>query len=78
MSSPRYLLILIIGVTLTLPYLGSSEKILSLAFVATRSHKITYEPLLRSLASRGHEVTVVSNTNSSNKESEKSSRNIYI
>jgi len=60
MCSPRYLLILIIGVTLTLPYLGSSEKILSLAFVATRSHKITYEPLLRELASRGHEVTVVS------------------
>jgi glucuronosyltransferase len=36
-----------------------SAKILSIAFFSTKSHKITYEPLLRELAKRGHEVTMV-------------------
>jgi glucuronosyltransferase len=38
----------------------SSEKILFLSFFASKSHKITYMPLLEELASRGHQVTIVS------------------
>jgi glucuronosyltransferase len=42
-----------------LPENGSAAKILSVAFISTKSHKITYEPLLHELAKRGHEVTVL-------------------
>lgn len=37
-----------------------SAKILSFSFMSSKSHKITYEPLLRELARRGHQVTVLS------------------
>jgi hypothetical protein len=37
-----------------------SGKILSVAFMSSKSHKIVYEPLLFELAKRGHEVTIVS------------------
>ena len=36
-----------------------SARILSVAFVSSRSHKITYEPLLYELAARGHQVTIL-------------------
>jgi len=39
---------------------GDGARILSVAFMSTKSHKITYEPLLEALAARGHNVTVVS------------------
>ena len=35
-------------------------KILSVAFISTKSHKIVYDPLLQQLAARGHQVTVLS------------------
>ena len=38
---------------------ASAAKILSVAFISSKSHKITYEPLLYELAARGHEVTIV-------------------
>ncbi len=38
---------------------GSAAKILSVAFLSAKSHKLTYEPLLHELANRGHEVTVL-------------------
>ncbi|CAG7720378.1 unnamed protein product, partial [Allacma fusca] len=38
---------------------GESAKILSIAFMLTKSMKITYEPLLRELAKKGHEVTII-------------------
>jgi len=41
-----------------------AAKILSITFMAGRSHKITYDPLLDELAKRGHEVTVVSQVRS--------------
>ena len=39
---------------------GKSAKILSVVFFSSKSHKITYDLLLRELANRGHEVTVLS------------------
>ncbi len=41
-------------------------KILSFSFMSSKSHKITYEPLLRELARRGHQVTVLSPLSSKN------------
>lgn len=41
-------------------------KILSFSFMSSKSHKITYEPLLRELARRGHQVTVLSPISSKN------------
>ncbi|CAG7662319.1 unnamed protein product, partial [Allacma fusca] len=38
---------------------AGSAKILNIAFMSTKSHKITYEPLLRELAKKGHEITIV-------------------
>jgi glucuronosyltransferase len=35
-------------------------KILAVSFMSSKSHKILYEPLLRELARRGHEVTALS------------------
>jgi glucuronosyltransferase len=35
-------------------------KILAISLMSSKSHKITYEPLLRELARRGHEVTALS------------------
>ncbi|CAG7630501.1 unnamed protein product, partial [Allacma fusca] len=37
----------------------SSAKILTISFMSSKSHRITYEPLLRELARRGHEVTAI-------------------
>ncbi|CAG7833787.1 unnamed protein product [Allacma fusca] len=37
----------------------SGAKILAISFMSSKSHKITYEPLLRELARRGHEVTAI-------------------
>ena len=37
----------------------NSARILSVAFMSSRSHKITYEPLLYELAARGHDLTIV-------------------
>jgi hypothetical protein len=34
-------------------------RILSVAFVSSKSHKITYEPLLYELGARGHDVTIL-------------------
>lgn len=39
---------------------SQSAKILSFSFMSSKSHKITYEPLLRELARKGHQVTVLS------------------
>jgi hypothetical protein len=36
-----------------------SEKILAVAFMSSKSHKIVYEPLLLELGKRGHQVTIV-------------------
>jgi glucuronosyltransferase len=47
------------------PKTANSAKILSVAFVSSKSHKITYEPLLHALAERGHEVTTLSPVKSS-------------
>jgi glucuronosyltransferase len=44
----------------SLPEGGSAAKILSIAIVSSKSHKITYDLLLEELAGRGHEVTVLS------------------
>lgn len=41
-------------------------KILSFSFLSSKSHKITYEPLLRELARRGHQITVLSPISSKN------------
>lgn len=45
---------------------AESAKILSFSFMSSKSHKITYEPLLRELARRGHQVTVLSPISSKN------------
>ncbi|XP_021946508.1 UDP-glucuronosyltransferase 2A3 [Folsomia candida] len=37
----------------------NSEKILVLSFFASKSHKITYMPLLEALAAKGHQVTMI-------------------
>lgn len=37
-----------------------SDKILVISFFSSKSHAITYKPLLEELAKRGHEITVVS------------------
>jgi glucuronosyltransferase len=37
-----------------------SENILVVAMISTKSHKITYLPLLEELANRGHKITIVS------------------
>jgi len=56
-----YLLLLSLGLVIFLnPTPVSSERILVLAFMASKSHKITYMKLLEELASRGHELIVVS------------------
>jgi len=43
-----------------------SERILVLALMTVKSHRLTYEPLLEALAVRGHEVTLVSPIPSTN------------
>jgi glucuronosyltransferase len=52
----------LLGLTLTLIVCStpvSSSKILVLVFFSSKSHKITYMRLIEELASRGHEITVV-------------------
>jgi hypothetical protein len=51
--------VLFATVLVNLPQTANSAKILSIAFFSSKSHKITYEPLLNELATRGHEVTVL-------------------
>ena len=43
-----------------LPGTTSAAKILTVALISAKSHKITYERLLHELAGRGHEITVLS------------------
>ncbi|XP_021960380.1 UDP-glucuronosyltransferase 2A3 [Folsomia candida] len=40
--------------------ISTSHKILVVSFFSSKSHKITYFPLLEELASRGHEITIIS------------------
>lgn len=40
--------------------LASSDKILVVSFFSSKSHKLTYFPLLEELATRGHEITILS------------------
>ncbi|CAG7731567.1 unnamed protein product, partial [Allacma fusca] len=52
---------LIVILILTLTFFSqetSSAKILAISFISTKSHFITYEPLLQALADRGHEITI--------------------
>jgi len=53
-------LLFLLSLQIIIPENGDGAKILSIAFMSTKSHKITYEPLLEALAARGHELTVVS------------------
>jgi len=56
-----YVLLLSLGLVIFLnPTPVSSERILVLAFFSSQSHKITYMKLLEELASRGHEIAVIS------------------
>jgi len=52
---------------ISFPEIASGSKILSVSFVSSKSHKITYERLLYELAARGHEVTILSPIVSSKK-----------
>ncbi|CAL8089908.1 unnamed protein product [Orchesella dallaii] len=53
------LLLLVFGSLLNIEQC-SSEKILVLSFISTKSHKLTYMPLVEELGKRGHDVTVLS------------------
>ena len=58
-SSRQRLLALLFVVLVSLPAFVQPARILAVAFVSSRSHKITYEPLLYELGARGHDVTVL-------------------
>lgn len=54
-----FLLITTILMTISPSTTVQSAKILTVAFFSSKSHKITYEPLLYELANRGHKVTIL-------------------
>ena len=56
---PKPLVVTIILLLFSEILSSNSEKILSIQFISSKSHKNMYEPLLIELANRGHEVTVV-------------------
>ena len=53
------LLSLALGLLVTV---GLCERILFLAPVSTKSHKIAFMPIVEALVERGHQVTVVSSS----------------
>lgn len=53
-------LLVVIFTCLTTDNVCFGEKILVVAFVSTKSHMLTYRPLIEELAQRGHNVTVLS------------------
>jgi len=61
---PQLFLILLLCIPWSLPKVSFS-RILAVAFISSKSHKITYEPLLRELGARGHEITVLTPIKSS-------------
>ena len=58
MASPAKLILTLSMCFHLAPDAADSAKILSVAFISSKSHKITYEPLLYELAARGHDVTI--------------------
>ena len=55
----KLVLFLLILATLTPPPPLHAARILSVAFISSKSHKITYDPLLYELAARGHSMAIV-------------------
>src|ERR1700744_2157844 len=58
-SARQCLLPLLFFALVCFPASVQPARILAVAFVSSKSHKITYEPLLYELGARGHDVTVL-------------------
>lgn len=55
----RWVLFLVLGTLFLDKHVCLGEKILVVSFISTKSHKLTYMPLVEELGKRGHNITVL-------------------